>query len=254
MVDFVKSDDGTLTAYSPLFGEHYHSTKDGALTETLHKHVIPAFRLQREKKELHILDICFGLGLNTLATIAYYAKHAPDTKLHIYSPEFDSDLIASLKEFAYPQELEAFTHIVHRLSNAHFYQDANLSVDLFVGDAREYIRGFDNRFDIVYQDAFSPKNNPTLWTLEYFRDISKTMKSDAILTTYSTALATRLALYENGFNVYLAKEKRVRNFTLASKRELQEYEKVDMEHKITCNPDAKPLHDTQVAQSFSNRL
>ena len=38
------SNDGTFTAYSKEYDEHYHSTKDGALNESLFKHVIPTFK------------------------------------------------------------------------------------------------------------------------------------------------------------------------------------------------------------------
>ncbi|MDQ7068965.1 MAG: MnmC family methyltransferase [Sulfurimonas sp.] len=49
-------------------------------------------------------------------------------------------------------------------------------MEVFLGDAREYVRRFENRFDIVYQDAFSPSVNPALWTQEYFKDIKVAMK------------------------------------------------------------------------------
>jgi len=63
------------------------------------------------------------------------------------------------------------------------------------------------------------------------------------LTTYSIALKTRLALYENGMNVYLNKMEGCRDSTLASKSELPGCIKVDMEHKISCNPGVRPLYD-----------
>ncbi len=104
----------------------------------------------------------------------------------------------------------------------------------------------DVKFDIVYQDAFSPSANPILWTKEYFEDIKELMSEDGILTTYSTALKTRLALFENGFKVYINKGEKFRNATLASFKELDGYEKVDMEHKIKCNPDVKALTDKEI--------
>ena len=245
----VQSEDGSYTAYSTLFQEHYHSTKDGALKESLLKHVRPAYELQKEKQELHILDICFGLGLNTLATLHHYKLHAPDTKLYIYSPEFDDKLIKALPQFHYPREFECYRHIIEALASKRFYEDEKVYIELFLGDAREYIREFSNRFDIVYQDAFSPASNPLLWTKEYFADIAKAIKKDGLLTTYSTALKTRLALHENGFFVYLAKAEGVRNFTLASHTLIPSLELVDMQHKMRCNPDVKPLSDTEVAQN-----
>ena len=73
------------------------------------------------------------------------------------------------------------------------------------------------------------------------------MGEEGIITTYSTALATRLALYENGFIVYLNSGEGYRNATIASRRELEGYEKVAMEHKIGCNPNVKSLRDENLA-------
>jgi len=238
-----KSDDGTYTAYSVEFNEHYHSTKDGALNESLSKHVAPACKLKKDKKELHILDICFGLGFNTLATIYYYQKHSLDTKLFIYSPEFDKELISSLVDFSYPKEFEGFKKIINNISINNLHVDDSLHVEVFLGDAREYVKQFKNKFDIVYQDAFSPQTNPALWTKEYFCDIYNAMKKDGILTTYSTALKTRLALHVNDFFVYLNKGDGFRNATVASKQQIDIFEVVDMTHKIKCNPNVKPLSD-----------
>ena len=237
------SEDGSFTAYSKEYDEHYHSTKDGALNESLTKHILPAFLHVKDSSEVNILDICYGLGFNTLATILHYKKYAPQIKLNIYSPELDASLVKSLVNFEYPSEFESLKEVVEVLSYKGIYKEKNLYIELFLGDAREYIKKFHNTFDIVYQDAFSPTPNPVLWTQEYFSDIKNSMKNDGILTTYSTALKTRLALHVNGFFIYLNEGKDYRNATLASLTELKAYKKIDMEHKIACNPDVEPLSD-----------
>ena len=61
----VLSEDGSYTAYSNEYGEHYHSTKDGALKESLVKHVIPAFNVV-QTQDVHILDICTAWVLTPL--------------------------------------------------------------------------------------------------------------------------------------------------------------------------------------------
>ncbi len=238
-----RSEDGSCTAYSKEYNEHYHSTKDGALSESLYKHIIPGYNHTKDKEDIYILDICYGLGFNTLATLLYYKEHAPHKKLHIYSPELDSALVDSLIHFHYPQEFSSLRVIIETLSSFGHYKDESVEIELYIGDAREYIKTFEDCFDIVYQDAFSPSSNPVLWTQEYFADIKKSMKEDGILTTYSTALKTRLALYYNGFYIYLNKGEHFRNATLASMHPLQAYESVDMEHKIACNPNTQPLRD-----------
>ena len=242
----VKSDDGSYTAYSSEYDEHYHSTKDGALKESLLKHVIPAYNLSKELEVVNILDICFGLGFNTLSTLYYYKKNNIDKKLNIYSPELDAKLIKSLKGFTYPDEFKGMKHIIDTLVDSGIYKDEKIYIELFTGDAREYIKSLDMKFDIVYQDAFSPSVNPILWTQEYFNDIKDITDAKGVITTYSTALKTRLALYENGFKLYINKGKDFRNATLASMSKLEGYEEVDMEHKIKCNPDAKSLSDKEL--------
>jgi len=242
LIDAVKSEDGSFTAYSSEYKEHYHSTRDGALNESLYKHVIPALLHVRDKEEITILDICFGLGFNTLATLYYLQKNSIQKKVTIISPELDAELIISLKDFQYPEIFSPFLHVIKAISDTCEYQDKSLHVKVVIGDAREYLRRCRDSFDIVYQDAFSPSANPMLWTKEYFGDISKVIKDDGLLTTYSMALKTRLALYENGFNIYINSGEGHRDATLASKVEL-DFPLVDMKHKILCNPDIKPLCD-----------
>lgn len=241
--EIVTTGDSSDTLYSHEFNEHYHSTKDGALNESLHKHIIPAFRFNAHKKHLRILDICFGIGYNTLTTLYYIKQNHLDISVEIYSPEFDLELIRSLKNFHYPKEFDSLKEIITSLSNRLEYQDENISITILLGDAREYIPKLEEKFDIVYQDAFSPKTNPLLWTQEYFSDIAKIMTKDGILTTYSIALATRLALHGNGFKIYLYQDENIRNSTIASLSEVEGLVRVDMAHKIKTNPNANALRD-----------
>jgi len=249
--ELIKTKDGSATLYSKRFDECYHSTNDGALSESLYKHITPAFELIGEKNNITILDICFGLGYNTLTTLYYLKKHSLDKKVHIISPEFDEELIKSLKDFDYPNELKEYRDIIKELANSGYYRDSNIEIELFIGDARELLKSLIQRgikIDIVYQDAFSPKKNPLLWTREYFEDISKIASKDIILTTYSSATLVRMGLYESGFKIYKAPDRGVRRGTIASFREL-ELEEVDMELKKSRNPDAKSLRDHQVSMS-----
>jgi tRNA U34 5-methylaminomethyl-2-thiouridine-forming methyltransferase MnmC len=240
----IKSEDGSFTAYSTEFEEHYHSTKDGALHESLSKHVLPALKHTYSKDEITVLDICFGLGFNTFATL-HALKKSPK-KINIYSPEFDKELIASLKHFKYPKDFEDFEDIITAISEEGKYESDTLNITIYLGDARAFVHETDVKFDIVYQDAFSPKSNPALWTNEYFKDISSLMKEDAILTTYSIALPIRMALHENGLQVYLHKGEGFRSSTLACKSDLDGYEKVDVNHKMLCNPDVRSLKDADL--------
>jgi tRNA U34 5-methylaminomethyl-2-thiouridine-forming methyltransferase MnmC len=236
----VKSADGSNTKYSKLFDEHYHCVSEGALKESLSKHVIPAFDIIK-KDTLNILDICFGLGYNTLATLYYIKQNSLDIKVNIFSPEFDKELIESLKEFEYPKELKEFNHIIQSLCETSKYSDENIFIELFVGDAREYVKNLSS-IDIVYQDAFSSTKNPLLWTKEYFADIKDALSDDAIITTYSQATNVRMSMFVNNLYIYQNINNDVRSGTLATTKE-QNLPFVDMILKQERNPNAKPLSD-----------
>ncbi len=240
----VLCEDGTHTLYSKEFDEPYHSTKDGALHESLEKHVKPALSFVKEKKKLTILDICFGLGYNTFATLYYILKNDLKTKVHILSPEFDKGLIRSLSAFAYPSEFEIIKPVIYAVSKELFYEDEQFRIEILPGDARESIPKIREKVDVVYQDAFSPAHNPLLWTQEYFRDVRGVCRDDALLTTYSTAAAVRLGLYENGFKLFVHRAEMMRYSTVASLKMLEGLEYIDMELKKQRNPSARSYRDS----------
>jgi len=243
--EIVLCEDGTNTLYSKEFDEPYHSTKDGALHESLEKHVKPALALTQNKKQLNILDICFGLGYNTFATLYYIKKQNLSTKVHILSPEFDEELVRSLDTFIFPPEFENIKHIIEAISQDLTYEDEQFKIEILLGDARKSIPQIKEKIDIVYQDAFSPAHNPLLWTREYFKDVRAVCKEDALLTTYSIAAAIRLGLYENGFYIFVHRAEMMRYSTVASLQMLEGLEYIDMELKKERNPTARSMKDEE---------
>ncbi len=241
--EIVLCEDGTNTLYSKEFDEPYHSTKDGALHESLEKHVKPALSLTKDKTQLTILDICFGLGYNTFATLYYIKKQKLSTKVHILSPEFDEDLVRSLDAFDFPPEFERIKAIIQDVAQNLYYEDEQFKVEILLGDARKSIPKIKEKIDIVYQDAFSPVHNPLLWTTEYFKDVRAICKDDAVLTTYSSAAAIRLGLYENGFFIFVHRAELMRYSTVASLKMLEGFEYIDMELKKVRNPTAESMKD-----------
>ena len=241
--ELVLCEDGTNTLYSKEFDEPYHSTKDGALHESLEKHVKPSLRLKKDKPELVILDICFGLGYNTFATLYYIKKHKLKTKVHILSPEFDEEIVRSLDTFAFPPEFDILKDIIKTVSTDLYYEDEQFKIEILLGDARKSIPKIQEKIDIIYQDAFSPAHNPLLWTKEHFAEIRAISKDDAILTTYSTAAAIRLGLYENGFYIFVHRAEMMRYSSVASLKMLEDLEYIDMELKKIRNSEARSMKD-----------
>ena len=218
--------------------------------ESLEKHVKPALAFTNDKNKLTILDICFGLGYNTFATLYYIKKLGLKTKVHIISPEFDEGLLRSLDTFDFPAEFASLKPIIKAISQDLYYKDEQFKIEILLGDARKSIPQIQEMVDVVYQDAFSPAQNPLLWTTEHFRDIRKICKEDALLTTYSTAITTRMGLYENGFFIFIHTGELMRNSTVASLKMIEGPEYVDMELKQVRNPKAQSMKDAEVLKDM----
>ncbi len=243
MYKVVITKDGSKTLFSQQYNQHYHNIDEGATFESLSKHIIPAFTFHKNKNTLNILDICFGLGYNTLATIYYIKKQKINTKVNIYSPELDEILISSLKEFEYPKEFKELKNIIIKLSEDKYYKDTQFNITIKIGDAREYLNSLKIKFDIIYQDAFSSEVNNELWTKEYFDILYKLSHNDTIITTYSIATPVRLSMYEAGFNIYEYIPK-IKKQTLAFKSKQNILGKfIDMELKKQRNTQARALKD-----------
>jgi len=258
MLDYCKSADNSNTLYSQKYKEHYHSLKDGALNESLTKHIKPAFShiVSETTKQINILDICYGLGYNVLSSIYYANLFLPlGIKINIISIELDEKLISSLIDFEYPEEFEPYKHIIQELSTKHNYKDDRFDIKIICSDAREVLKKIKTKFDIVYQDAFSYKKNPTLWTFEYFKDIKSLMLKKSILTTYSISTKIRLALSENNFFIYdnilsgVPKQKIIG--TLASTKLITSLaNNIDMQEKKQRSNIKKPLYDDNIGEQL----
>lgn len=241
----VCTNDGSKTLFSELYNQHYHNINEGAISETLIKHILPAINYHREKEELNILDICFGLGYNTFTLIYFIKKESLHKKVNIFSPELDSNLIKSLQSFDFPKEFEFIKNIINQLSINSFYEDEDIKIEIFIGNAREYIKSLPKDFfNIIFQDAFSSDVNFELWTKEYFDDLFNIANKDCILTTYSIASKVRLSMNEAGFFNYEYILPNKRKSTLAFKQKQEKVGKyIDMQLKKMRNKELQALYD-----------
>ena len=219
------SSDGSYTLFNNTYQESYHSLKDGAISETLFKHIFPCFEYALLGEKIRVLDICFGLGYNTFFTLKHFlSSHYPQS-LEIYSPEKDELLLPSLLEFSYPKEIENFggvalQEILHSLISQKTFSTQNYKIECFIGDAIAYIKQFPpNFFDIIYQDAFSPSKNAELWSEEYFALLYERLSEDGVISTYSQSGAVRDNAKKAGFLVYEIAQDCTRNSRFFCKKE-----------------------------------
>lgn len=247
----IQSADSSATLYNAQYDESYHATNEGALTESLHKHVRPAIALGKllARPTLRILDICFGLGYNMLCSLYELQNRGFAGQIAIYSPEKDAALLQQCASLRYPEALHPFLPILRALCDCGFYESPNLRIELHIGDARDYLRELSARnlcFDVIYQDPFSPPKNPELWNRAHFEALFALLAPSGILTTYSQSARALYTAHCCGFATYKCANAHGRDFSICSKAALESaapfaLKPIDWNHKLQCNPALIPF-------------
>jgi chorismate dehydratase len=193
----VPTEDGSFTFFSEAFQEACHST-GGARAETLVHYIQGCNILEKAKSPapLTILEVGFGLGLGFLTTREQIPS---EKKFHFISLELDRNLLEWFKDKHSEFNLVWKKNILE----AEF---ENFKLTIIQGNARcalpDYLKYHHIKWNAIYQDAFSPKKNPAIWTKEWFSLLKDHSHSDAILSTYSSSASIRKALIETGWSVY----------------------------------------------------
>ncbi len=60
---------------------------------------------------------------------------------------------------------------------------------------------YENKFDLIYFDAFGPRVQPELWTEEMFKKMYSSLAPGGVLVTYSSKGDVRRAMMASGFDV-----------------------------------------------------
>ena len=211
--------DGTETFFNEEYNEAYHSTKAGAYTESLHKFINPTKvkEIAKEKKQVNILDVGFGLAYNVAVCYTEVLKVNKNAKLNIISIEKDKNNFERIKSLNIPENLKEFYSLLEKgefknekIGNNTYevfvLDKNNLNLKVILGEGREIIKYLQNeniKFDAVFWDAFSPKVNTEMWTVNIFKLVKNLMTEKAVLATYSASLAVRKGLLKAGFKIGL---------------------------------------------------
>lgn len=201
----VMTQDGSATLFSMRFQENCHSTS-GAKTETILHYLDGCEILTKASSLPHltILEVGFGLGVGFLMTEETLRQAPTSTFLSL---EIDEEL---LEWFRLENLNDPFLGKLKWKNSERLKwleaQDDKLNLIILCGDARGTLPHFLNRqpikWNAIYQDAFSPKKNPTLWTQEWFQLLKNNAAEDVVLSTYSASSSIRKALAAAGWKLF----------------------------------------------------
>ncbi len=201
------TEDGSSTLYSNHFEEACHSLQ-GAFSETVN-HYVKACEIsdkvrKNSGKISSILEVGFGTGLGYLATTKSLKENGlVDRKLQFISLEIDEKLPQWAS--SHYQELEGLTKGDFYGLPAYILQENSWQLIVVIGDARKTLPQLEKRtdlsFDAIYQDPFSPKKNPRLWSLQWFDLLRSLASKSCIMSTYSASSAVRKGMVTAGWKV-----------------------------------------------------
>lgn len=193
--------DGSKTIQIKDWEEQYHS-KHGAIQEAYHVFIHAGLHLF-ENKDLNILEIGFGTGLNALITLIESEKR----NLDIFYTGVEAYPVSSaeLNQLNYLEELDSISRksqfdLMHTsLWHGEVMISSTFKLRKEKKDFKDIVAA--DNFDLVYFDAFGARVQPELWTIDIFEIMFKAMKPQGYLVTYAAKGSVRRAMQEVGFLV-----------------------------------------------------
>nr|WP_304608121.1 tRNA (5-methylaminomethyl-2-thiouridine)(34)-methyltransferase MnmD [Lentiprolixibacter aurantiacus] len=181
--------------------EQYHSLH-GAIGEAYHVFLKSGlYTLQH--KNVSVLEVGFGTGLNAIITFLEARKRNLNiryTGLEAY-PVGNEELrqLNYVEMLGEPDLGNAFREM-HEVS---WGEKHSISTFFSLTKVRKDFRDFSvsNAFHLIYFDAFGPRVQPELWTVEVFQTMFDALFPAGILVTYSAKGSVRRAMQQAGFLV-----------------------------------------------------
>jgi tRNA U34 5-methylaminomethyl-2-thiouridine-forming methyltransferase MnmC len=202
MTTIIQTEDGSNSIQSAQFHATYHSIH-GAIQETQTVFIDAALLYKAStQKELAILEIGLGTGLNAFMTyleakkaalnIKYTGIEAYPISLEIAQQLNYAELLEATEEQAQFLQLHETPNEWVALSPSfNFYKQIGRFEDLKEQE----------QFDLIYYDAFAPSVQPELWEIDLLEKMYQALKPGGILTTYCAKGVFKRNLKQAGFKV-----------------------------------------------------
>ncbi len=203
MLRLVETRDGSHTLLHEEYGVTFHS-RYGAIQESRHVFLEAGLHPRAlEKKELFVLEVGFGTGLNAFLT--YLDAETHGWRIHYVAVEAHPLSLDLAHQLNYAQQLDRpeWQDRFLQLHRAPWNEVLALSpaFQLEKIQARLEELRFPPRFDVVFFDAFAPGAQPELWEEPIFRMLYEALLPGGVLSTYCAKGAVKRILRAVGFEV-----------------------------------------------------
>ena len=171
--------DGSHSLFIPRLNETYHS-KNGAITEAMHVFIRNGLHFH-SKRNLNILEIGFGTGLNALLTL----ENLGNKKVHYTTLEPFPIVEETYNKLNFHAFTKSDEESFLQLHNCEWEKEIQLSTNFTFFKTNNKLQNFNSgKFDIIYFDAFAPEKQPEVWTKTVFEKMYCLLKENGFLVTY----------------------------------------------------------------------
>ena len=185
-IEIITTSDGSHSLLNTALNETYHS-KHGALQESIHvfiKEGLDYFLQRKSQKDISILEVGFGTGLNALLTVQR-ALELPNNIIHY----------TSLETFPVPETIWSKLNYIdcvglqekfNQLHEAKWNEVVLISSNFNLRKLQTSLQQIDftSEFELIYFDAFAPNKQPQMWEIDVLRHVVNAMRADGIFVTY----------------------------------------------------------------------
>ncbi len=189
--------DGSPSISIEKMGVTYHS-KYGAIAESMHVYINAGLMPLLNKHEtINIFEMGFGTGINAYLSLLEATKN----KQMIYYETVELNPL-ELKEIVLLNENIRDKNFV-KLHEANWNNSIKITDYFTLHKLNKTLETYftTQQFHLIYFDAFSPANQPELWTTEIFKQMFSILLPAGVLVTYSSQSQARRNMQAAGFTV-----------------------------------------------------
>jgi len=199
--EVVDTGDGSKTIRIIDLEENYHSSH-GALQEAMHVFIENGLKAT-DKKDLNIFEMGFGTGLNAFIT----GVVAKDIGKHVFYQGVEAYPVSKeeLEALSYSNLLgEENKEVFDRVHDVEWERKQIISDHLEVLKNESKLEDLslqDNFFDVIYYDAFGPRTQSEVWSVNLFQKMYDSLKKGAFLVTYCAQGQVKRNMKAVGFEI-----------------------------------------------------
>ncbi|MBK7309699.1 MAG: tRNA (5-methylaminomethyl-2-thiouridine)(34)-methyltransferase MnmD [Sphingobacteriaceae bacterium] len=201
--EIVNTKDGSKSVFSKVFDAAYHSWY-GAVTENKYIFIENGlvYKHMQGLETIKVLEIGYGTGLNAILTGIY----AVDNNVEVIYSGVDKYECPReiLDELNYAAFFDAkYIDLIKHINNVQYDTAIKLHEKFTLIKSLASLKdtALRQNYDVIYFDAFSPRQVPYMWTLEVFKEMYKALKPGGVLVTSCTQSQFKRDLKAAGFEV-----------------------------------------------------